>query len=235
MTQPHTPRRAQVQLLALCGLVLLASCGGTLWPKSPPAPARHTLDAATATTTTIAPSPGASAGPMAAASAPVLLVGRPRAAAGHDSRRMVYQRLPLELEAFAFHEWVEPPAQLLAPLLVRALQDGGGFRAVLLAPSAAAGGWLLETELIRLQQDFSSRPSQVQLTLRVVLLDGSTRQVIAWRSFDSRVAAASDDPVAGVQAAQQAVQRALSAVTAFCAEERSRAALTRGVAAGSAP
>ncbi len=211
---PLSPSRAHAQLLAMCTLVLLASCGSLL-PKPPPAPARHTLDAS--------PAPRTAVAPMPAASAPVLIVAQPRAAAGHDSRRLVYQRQPLELEAFAFHEWVEPPAHLLAPLLVHALQEGGGFRAVLLAPSAAAGGWLLETELIRLQQDFSTQPSQVQLSLRAVLLDGTTRQVLAWREFDARVAATSDDPVAGVQAAQQAAQRVLKELTAFCASERQRA------------
>jgi cholesterol transport system auxiliary component len=147
----------------------------------------------------------------------VLVVDVPRAAPGYDSTRMVYLRRPQELEAFAFHEWVEPPAQMLAPLMVRALQDSGAFRVVLLAPSAASGGLRLETELIRLQQDFSTRPSQVRLTLRAVLLDTATRQAVAWREFDERVPATADDPVAGVAAAHQATRRVLAALAAFCA------------------
>jgi cholesterol transport system auxiliary component len=200
--------RARAELLlAACGAALLAGCSGTLLPKPAAAPARHTLD-------TGAPVPGAAAPP---AGAPVLVVALPRAAPGHDSRRMVYLRQAQQLEAFAFHEWVEPPAAMLAPLLVVALQHGGAFRAVLLAPSAVAGTWRLETEQVRLQQDFSTRPSQVRLSLRAVLLDASQRQVIAWREFDTRVAAASDDPAAGVVAAGQATQRLLAAVADFCA------------------
>lgn len=219
MKPPCTTPRAHAQLLGLCALVLMASCSGTLLPKPAAAPTRHTLDAAPKATSEAR----TGTAPRPAASAPVLVVAQPRAAPGYDSRRMVYLRQPLMLEAFAFHEWVEPPAQLLAPLLVRALQDSAGFRAVVLAPSAAAGGWLLETELTRLQQDFTTQPSQVRLSLRAVLLDGSTRQVIAWREFDARVDATSDDPVAGVQAAQQALQQVLQQLRAFCA------------AAGSAP
>jgi cholesterol transport system auxiliary component len=219
--------RAHAQLAAVSALVLLVSCSGTLLPKPAQAPARHTLgDAAPAATRAAMP---------AAGHAPVLVVAQPRAAPGFDSRRLLYLRQPLELDAFAFHEWVEPPAQLLAPLLVRALQDGGGFRAVLQAPSAAAGGWLLETELTRLQQDFQTQPSQVQLSLRAVLLDGGTRQVIGWRVLEARVTAAHDDPVAGVQAAQAAVRQVLQALAAFCEDERQRAALKPGGAAGSAP
>lgn len=211
---PHAPCRVRRKaLLAVCAALSSAGCGGLL-PKPAPAPARHTLDASE---TPAAPG-------LPRAGAPVLVVDIPRAAPGYDTRHMVYQRRPQELEAFAFHEWVEPPSRMLAPLLVRALQQGGAFRAVLLAPSAAAGSWRLETELIRLQQDFITRPSQLRLSLRAVLVDGRTRQVIAWREFDARVAVASDDPVAGVQAAQGAVQQVLVAVAAFSADAVQHAA-----------
>lgn len=192
-------------------LPLLAACAGTLLPKPAPAPTRFTLDTGPAA----APAPSAR---TAAADAPTLTVDTPRAAPGYDSRRMVYQRRPQQMETFAFHEWVEPPAQMLAPLLVRALQDHGGFRAVLRAPSAAAGGWRLETELLRLHQDFSQRPSQVRLSVRAVLLNSATRQAVAWREFDVSVAATSDDPVAGAAAAQAAARQLASEVAAFSAE-----------------
>ena len=221
------PCRAHAQLAAVCALVLLVSCSGTLLPKPAQTPARHTLGDA-------APTTPRRAMPIASG-APVLIVAQPRAAPGFDSRRLLYLRQPLELEAFAFHEWMEPPAQLLAPLMVRALQDGSGFRAVLQAPSAAAGGWLLETELTRLQQDFQAQPSQVHLSLRAVLLDGGTRQVIAWRVLEARVPATRDDPVAGVQAAQAAVQQVLKDLTVFCESERQRAPIKPVGAAGSAP
>jgi cholesterol transport system auxiliary component len=195
-------------LLALC-VPLLAACAGTLLHKPAPPPARFTLDGGTP----VAPAQATAEG------APVLTVDVPRAAPGYDGRRMVYLQRPQELEAFAFHEWVEAPAQMLAPLLVRALQDSASFRVVLLAPSAAAGGWRLETELLRLQQDFTMRPSRVRLSLRAVLLDTTTRQAFAWREFDISVATVSDDPVAGATSAQAATQQLTAAVAAFCAEQ----------------
>lgn len=198
----------------LCGLAvaLLAGCGASLLPKPPAAPARYTLDDAS-------PRP-ASREP--AADTPVLVVAVPRAAPGHDSVHMVYLRQPQELASFAFNEWVDTPARMLAPLLVRALQDSGAFRAVLLAPSAAGGDLRLETELIRLQQDFSARPSQLRLTLRAVLLDSATRRVIAWREFDEIEPAATDDPAGGAAAAHRATQRLLVALAAFGAEQGRR-------------
>ena len=152
----------------------------------------------------------------------MVVVAVPRAAPGFDSARMVYLRQPQQLEAFAFHEWVDTPARMLAPLLVRALQASASFSAVLQAPSVASGTWRLETELIRLQQDFSSAPSQVRLTLRAVLLDTASRQVIAWREFDATVSAATDDPAGGAAAAHQATQRVLAALAAFCAAQTQR-------------
>lgn len=205
--------RRQLLLAALsAGLTGLSGCSGTLLPKPAAAPARHTLDGGAAARVPLAPAVGA----------PALLVAVPRAAAGYDSKRMLYLERAQELQAFAFNEWVDTPAQLLAPLLVRALQDSGAFAVVLLAPSVAVAGLRLETELIRLQQDFSTRPSQLRLTLRAVLLDTRTRQAIAWREFDDSVATVSDDPAAGVQAAQQAAQRVLAALASFCADQARR-------------
>ena len=205
-------------LLAACSAGV-AGCSGTLLPKPPAAPARHLLDTgavagpAAAAATPQRPPAGASSGALA------LLVALPRAAPGYGSARMLYQQQPHELQAFAYNEWVDTPAQMLAPLLVRVLQDSGAFAVVLLAPTSAVAGLRLETELIRLHQDFSARPSRLRLTLRAVLLDTRTRQAIAWREFDESVAATSDDPAGGVLAAQQAVQRVLASVAAFCAQQ----------------
>ncbi len=212
---PHArppPRHRAAMLLLAGALCVLTGCAGTLLPKPPAPPARFTLDAATATATPRQP----------AADAPALVVAVPSAAPGHDSKHMVYLRRPLELEAYAFHVWVDTPAQMLAPLIVRSLQDSGAFRAVLLAPSAATGALRLETELIRLQQDFSTLPSHVRLTLRAVLLDTATRQVIAWREFDESAPAPTDDPAGGVAAAHQATQRVLAALASFCAAQSRR-------------
>jgi cholesterol transport system auxiliary component len=201
-------RLAVWRLLAPC-VAMLAACSCTLLPKPAPPAARYILDAGMP----------ASAPRQAVAGAPSIAVEAPRAAPGYGSRHMVYMRRPAEIEAFAFHEWVDAPARLLEPMLVRALQDSGGFSVVLHAPSAAASGWRLETELLRLHQDFSVRPSQVRLVLRAVLVDSASRRAMAWREFDVSVPAASEGPVAGALAAQTAAQAVVLAVATFCAEQ----------------
>lgn len=205
---------------ALATLALLSGCASSLLPKPPAPPTRFTLDdPAAARPASPSPSPPSRG---AAAGAPVLVVAVPRAAPGFDGPRMVYLRQAQQLESFALHEWVDTPARMLAPLLVRALQGSGAFSAVLLAPTSGSGPWRLETELIRLQQDFTTRPSQVRLTLRAVLVDSTNRQVIAWREFDETVATTTDDPAGGAAAAHQATQQVLAALAAFCAAQPRR-------------
>jgi len=192
--------------LALSGLALLTGCGSLL-PKPAAPPTLYALDDVSVV-----------AAPQVAASAPTLIISTPRAAAGFDTRHIVYQRQAHQLDYFAQSQWADTPAQMLAPMLLRALERGGTFRAVLAAPAAAAGDYRLDTELIRLQQDFSATPSRVRLTLRAVLVDTATRRAMAAREFDLSLPAPSEDTYGGVRAANQAAQQLLGELAAFCAQ-----------------
>ena len=205
--------RGLPRLLAT-GLVSVALCAcSVLRPTATPQPVFYTLDGApAAASSTLAPAS------LAPATAPTLIVNPPRAAAGFDSQRIIYVREPHKLEYFAHSEWVDPPARMLAPLLVAAIQAGGAFRAVVLTAGAAAGELRLDTEIIRLQQDFQPQPSRVRFTLRATLVDDKTRRVLGWREFEGDVAAPSEDPYGGVLAANAAVQSVLQELARFCAD-----------------
>lgn len=163
----------------------------------------------------------------AKAAAPTLIISPPRAAAGFDSQRIIYVRENHKLEYFANSEWIDPPARMLGPLLVAAIENTGAFRAVVLTPGAAAGELRLDTEIIRLQHDFQSNPSRVRFTLRAYLVDDKTRHVVAWREFDATVPATSEDPYGGVIAANRVVQGVLKSLSQFCAETVDNAPLTK--------
>ena len=190
-------------------VLALGACS-VLRPAATPPPAFYSLDnlhAAPAAATALAP-----------ATAPTLMVSPTRAAAGFDSQRIIYLREPHKLEYFASSEWIDPPARMLGPLMVNAIERSGAFRAVMLTPGSAAGDLRLDTEIIRLQQEFQTRPSRAHFTLRAYLVDDKTRRTLAWREFDSEVAATSDDPYGGVVAANQAVQTVLENLASFCDE-----------------
>ena len=191
-------------------IALLAGCASGLLPKPQAEPTLFLLDDA------------AWAQPTGGAVTPTygsprtLVVDPPRAAAGFDGRNIAYVRRAHELEYFAQSQWVDTPSHMLAPLMVRALQRSGAFTAVLQSPSAAVGALRLETELVRLQQDFTQTPSQVRLTLRAVLVETATRRVISWRELETRTVAAKDDAYGGAVAANRAVQTLMVELVDFC-------------------
>lgn len=211
MISPSFPRLCR---LAAAGLVLtLAGACGALRPTATPAPSFYSLDSARTE-----PRAAVRTAVASSVAAPTLIVNPPRAASGFDSQHIIYVRDAHKLEYFAHSEWVDTPARMLAPLIVAAVENGGAFHAVVLMPNAAAGDLRLDTEIVRLQQDFVGRPSVVRFTLRAYLMDNLTRRVLAWREFDESVAAASDDPYGGVVAANRAVQSVLEQLAGFCAD-----------------
>lgn len=194
------------------GLLLagVAGCSGLL-PKATSLPSFYTLDGVQAQAPIVAPAP-------ARANAPTLIVHPPHAAAGFDSPRIVYTREPHRLDYYAHSEWVDTPARMLTPLIVAAVVRSGALHAVVPMPSAAAADIGLDTELVRLQQDFSVTPSRVRLTLQVTLIDSATRQVLASREFDETVVSPSEDARGGVAATHRAVQQALGKLTTLCSD-----------------
>ena len=206
-----TRRRSRWAGGVLCATTLLAGCGSLL-PAAPAQPALFLLEDGSSTTVDLPSTPA-----RARATA-TLVVDEPRAAPGYGTRQMAYVRTPDRLEYFAFHQWVEPPAQMLAPILAKAVERTGAFRSVVRAPLSVAGDFRLETELVRLHQDFSTVPSVVRMTVHAVLVDTATRRVVATRDVDAESTSASEDPTGGVAAANRVAQRAAAEIGAFCAE-----------------
>ena len=212
----HALRRKhifRVGVAVLLNLGLLAGCGSLL-PKAPTQPTLYVLDGVSGTPAENIVVPSVAS----VASAMTITVTTPIASPGFGSTHIVYQRQVHELEHFALNQWVDTPAQMLLPLIVRALLQRGAFRAVVRGSTAALSELRLDTELVRLQQQFMTSPSQARVTLRAVLVDVSTRRVIAAREFDVEVASKTDDPVGGVAAANEAVTRLLGQLADFCAD-----------------
>jgi len=189
--------------LILCGITLLAACSGL---RTPPAQAVHlyALDAR------------ASVPSRLVASDVVLALSMPRANPGFDTSQIAYQRQPHQIEYFALNRWLDTPAHMLEPLLFQSLEQSRGFSAVVRTPGLVTAKIRLDTELIRLQQDFTSKPSRVQLTLRAQLVDISAKRVLAVKVFDVIENATSDDAQGGVAAANLALKNTLDQVLDFC-------------------
>lgn len=195
-------------ILACSGL--FAGCSALTQATAPTPPTFYSLDGGPRMAP-VAPRPATSG-------AYTLVVNDTQAAAGFDSQRIIYVRQPHKLEYFAHNEWVDPPSRMISSLVVGTLERSGVFRAVVSAPGSASGELRLETEVILLQHEFLSKPSQVRLVLRAYIAEDGTRRVLATRDLEAIVPAASEDPYGGVLAANAAVRQVLEDLTAFCAQ-----------------
>lgn len=191
-----------VALLALC--VLLTACGALLTPS---AVKQHTLVLEGRLDNPPTSSPRL---PL------VLTVGAVQARGGYDTRAMVYTERANELKYFADHRWADTPARMLLPLIERALERGGRFHAVTGPHSTVGADLRLESELIELRQDFSSKPSRVHLAVRVQLIDLARQRVVVTRELTETEDATNDDPYAGAQAADRALTRLLRNLLELC-------------------
>jgi cholesterol transport system auxiliary component len=200
-TRLSLPKRALAALLAgaLAGCSLLA-------PTRAPAPRLFTL----------LPSLLVADGAPDAAALRTIAISAPSARPGFEGPRMAYVTRHYEIQYFATHEWVEPPARLLAPLLRLALARSGRLR-VVEATEAEPPALRLETEVVALQQEFTARPSQLRFALRARLDDGATGRFVAETELETTEPADSEDPYGGVVAANRAVGRVLEELAAWCA------------------
>ena len=149
----------------------------------------------------------------------VLAVSTPRSLPGFDTPQIAYVQQPHELNYFVTSRWAAPPARMLEPLLLQALGQTESFRAVVPTAGAVPADVMLDVELVRLQHDFQTRPSRVQLTLRAQLIDVRGKRVLAVKQFDETENAASDDAYGGVTAANRLIQRVLGQLAGFCISE----------------
>lgn len=196
--------------LSAMSLMLILMCGcAALRPESLPQPIFYSLDNVRTVVRPLSPAP---------ASAPTLIISPTHAAAGFDSQRIIYIRQPHKPEYYAYSEWVDTPARMLAPLIVDAIEHSRAFRAVIQMPSPATGELRLDTEVVRLQHEFLSQPSRVRFTLRAYIVNSATRRVLASHEFEALVVATSEDPYGGVMTANQAVSTVLEELTTFCTE-----------------
>ncbi len=140
------------------------------------------------------------------------------AAAGFDGPQIIYVRTPYRLEHYAYHRWVDTPARMLEPLLMRMLEGSGLFSAVVGPDTAVRANLRLDAELLHLQQVFKSddsKSSEVQLALSVSLVDIAQARLIGSRTFSITEPVTDPTPYGSVQAANRATARLLVALRNF--------------------
>ena len=141
-----------------------------------------------------------------------LLVNQPLARSGFNTQQMAYVKRDNELNYFAYNQWAETPARMLHPLLVSALESTNRWAAVVHMPSPVRGDYLLISENLLLQHEFTQEPSRVRIHLRLQLIRFKNFDVVGTREFTVLEKAQTDDPYGGVQAANAATERLLKEI-----------------------
>jgi len=162
---------------------------------------------------------GSSAGGTTASAgkpgAGILVVNVPVGQPGFDTPRMAYMQRPYEVSYYATHQWADPPARMLTPVLVQALEQTGHWRAIVPMPTSVRGDHRMDIDQVVLVQDFLQKPSQVRVALRIQLLKLPEYLVLGTRLFDVAEEAPNDDAYGGVVAANRAVERLVKEVAGW--------------------
>lgn len=146
----------------------------------------------------------------------VLLVSTPQALSAYDSNHMAYTTQVYQIAYFTKNNWADTPTQMLQPLIVNTLQNTRHYHAVVAAPFAGQYDFILNTQLLELQQSFLQHPSQIHITLRAQLVKYATSQVVATRDFTITRTAFQDTPYGGVVAINEATRELLRQLAQFC-------------------
>lgn len=145
----------------------------------------------------------------------VLLVTTPIATPAYATNKMAYVKTPYQIQYFAENEWVDEPAHLLTPLIVKSLQQTNRFANVVASPYTGHSDYRLDVQLLQLQQNFLHNPSVIELSVKANLMDNQTQQLIASKTFDIAVNTTGDNPYSGVVAVNNAVAQLLAKLAQF--------------------
>lgn len=144
-----------------------------------------------------------------------LLVTPVGAVSSYQTEEMLYVDKPFQLESFAKNAWKSPPADMLYPLMVESLQRSGYFYAITTNLYSEHSDYRLDTELLKLEQNFLSKPSTIQFSVKVVLTHVEDNLVLGSRIMSYSIPCERDTPYGGVLAANKASQQFTAAVTDF--------------------
>lgn len=147
----------------------------------------------------------------------VLLVNLTHAAAGFETRKIVYVQKPYELNYYSKSEWADAPSRMLHPLLVQAFERSGIWQAVVSMPTTVRGDYRVDTEGLEVRQEFLQQPSRARLSLRVQMLALPSSRVVGTRAFEAAENAPSEDAYGGAIAANRALETLVREVTDWLA------------------
>lgn len=146
----------------------------------------------------------------------VLMVSVPETNPAYNTTQMAYSIKPYQISYFSHNQWAETPAQMLQPLMVQTLQSTHHYHAVITPPYIGRYDYELSTRISRLEQDFTDRPTSMNLSIHAQLSRTATNRIVATRDFTVSVPIRHGSPYNGVLAANRAAAIILAEIAEFC-------------------
>lgn len=148
-------------------------------------------------------------------SSKIILVATPETIAAYNTTDMAYSTRAYQIGYYNYNKWVATPNQMLQPLLERSLQRTHYFKTVVHQPYLGLYHYALATQILKLEQDYSSSYPEFKLLIRAQLSRTALGKVIASKQFYIHEPILCRTPYHGVLAANRAMKIALAQITAF--------------------
>lgn len=141
-----------------------------------------------------------------------LLVGRIIAPSLYRDDRIVYGTGPVELGAYEYHRWAEPPAEMLENMLTDSLRSSGAFRSVQRVGSAGRGEYIVRGHLIALDE-VDTPAVAARFAIELELFQTKTGTVVWHQSYSHDQPVSSKTVSAVVEALEANVRDGLQQLT----------------------
>lgn len=135
---------------------------------------------------------------------PAIHIGTPEAITHLETDQMFYTKIPYEDKAFAHNAWTSAPSDMIYPLIIQSIQKSRAFRAVSSGAHTESYTYRLDTQIIKLIQNFTVHPSRLDLIINATLVENDTGHILASRLFQYDIPCPSDTPYGGTLAANRA-------------------------------
>jgi cholesterol transport system auxiliary component len=149
----------------------------------------------------------------------VLLIQPPEIRPIYNTTQMAYVMKPFQIQYFSEHQWAETPSQMLLPLILQTLINTNHYRAVVTPPYMSAYQYVLNTQILRFEQDFIKTPHSFQLVVHANITRLATNQLVASKEFAVSVPLSQESPYSGVIAANIATRQFLQELAQFALDK----------------
>jgi cholesterol transport system auxiliary component len=157
-----------------------------------------------------------SAVPLAPQLPCALRVERFSASPPFNSQRIIYAHGGLQRNAYAYHQWIAAPGELLSFIFARDLRQCGGFRAVLTPDAALSATHSLYGWVEEFIEDDEAAQCQAAATLHITLISNRdhdpTHRILLQKRYHATAPCTAKTPEALAGAMSQTVEKISQAV-----------------------